>query len=316
MFLSHPSVFVVASVASVLFVLKYSKQFSISFWHLFLLIVFWVFSFSANYFFFLRWASANEILMNFWQDGFLPLPISIGAVKTWYYTATRFLSFSGFPLEWHVFVFVLIALAMGYDIRRRPAPLLLMALCVVYALCASMLGRYPFLDRMTLFAVPLLILCAVIGLQIISKGRSLLVCSILAVTLVSPCITRLPAAFIPIQKEEVKPLIAYLDLNRQPSDHVYVYYGASHAVKYYSRNTELDNNFWHFGKAARQDRSAYLIDINAMRQWHRVWFVFAHAYQDEENFFISHIDGSLVEKHAEYGASLYLYDFRHAGSNK
>jgi hypothetical protein len=126
----------------------------------------------------------------------------------------------------------------------------------------------------------------------------------------------LPSTLIPIQHEEVKPLVAYLDLNRQSDDHVYVYYGAWPAVQYYYRNKQRDEAFWHCGRSSRDDRSVYLADMDTMRQWHRVWFLFAHGHLDEEDFFVSHMDGSLVEKHVEHGASLYLYDFSQSGANK
>jgi hypothetical protein len=315
-FLSHPSVFVVASMATTLVVMKGCKQLKISFRNLFLVIVPWVVGMGANYLLFLRSASANSALLTYWRDGFLPLPINAGAVKAWYYTASGFLSFSGFQAQWHVFVLVLAAVALGCNIQHRSAPMLMLAMCFVYALGASLLGRYPFSDRLALFAVPLLILYAVTGLQIVTKERSLVVRSVFALTLVAPCMMRLHAALTPIQREEVKPLVRYLELNRQPGDHVYVYYGAWPAVKYYYRNVTLDSDFWHFGKKSRNDRTVYLADTHAMKEWHRVWLVFAHGHQDEEDFFVSHIDGSLVEKHAEYGASLYLYDFRQSGSNK
>ncbi|MFY9181472.1 MAG: glycosyltransferase family 39 protein [Kiritimatiellia bacterium] len=315
-FLSHPSVFILASIATTLIVMKCCKQLNISFGRLFLIMLPWVVGQGVNYILFLRPISANKALLAHWQDGFLPLPFNVVAVKTWYYTASRFLSFSGFPVHWHVYVWLLVAIALGYAIRRKSARLLMIAMCIVYALAASVLGKYPFWDRLILFAIPLLILYAVLGLQVVSREGPALVRSILALILVAPYLVWLPSTLIPIQHEEVKPLVAYLDLNRQSDDHVYVYYGAWPAVQYYYRNKQRDEAFWHCGRSSRDDRSVYLADMDTMRQWHRVWFLFAHGHLDEEDFFVSHMDGSLVEKHVEHGASLYLYDFSQSGANK
>jgi hypothetical protein len=163
-------------------------------------------------------------------------------------------------------------------------------------------------------AVPLLILSVVKGLEAISRRRSAPVFFIIAFALLAPSIKSLPTLLRPIQREEVRSLLTYLDLNRQPGDHVYIYDGASDAVKYYRRNTTPEKDYWHFG-ASRNDRAAYIDDLRAMKEWPRVWFVFAHT-RNVEDFLVSHIDGMLLQRHAEFGASLYLYSFKQPNSNK
>ena len=309
-FLSHPAIFVLAGIASTLVVFKLRRQVNIPLLHLGLVVVLWCVSFGANYLLFLQSFSGNEELLTYWNAGFLPLPISADAVKAWHLAGGRFLSFSGFPTPWHVFVVALCGVAVAVGLRTRSAPTLMMAMSLCFVLCASVVGKYPFLERLTLFAVPFVILLAVEGLQIVSSGRAALVYWVLALCLLAPTLTSLEANILhPIRREEVRPLLARLDAARRPSDRVYVYYGARRAVEYYRRDDTSDSDVWHYGRASRDDRSIYVDDINAMKKWPRVWFLFAHFHEDEEHFFLSRIDGVLLEKHEEHGARLYLYQF-------
>jgi dolichyl-phosphate-mannose-protein mannosyltransferase len=312
-FLSHPSVFVLASIASTLIALRCCKHLSVSFRSLILVIGSWVVGLGANYIFFLRSLSANETLLTYWRGGFLPLPISTGAVRVWWETAGDFLSYSGFPVQWHIFVLALVAVAVGSGIRSRSAPMLMIAMCFFYAFGTSVLGKYPFATRLALYAVPLLILSVVKGLEAISR-RSAPVYFIFVLALIAPSIKSLPTLLRPIQRAEVRSLLRYLDLNRQPGDHVYVSDNASHAVKYYRRNNAPEKDYWHFG-APWTGIAGYIDDIRAMKEWPRVWFVFAHT-RDIEDVLVSHIDGMLLQRHAEFGASLYLYSFKQPNANK
>lgn len=314
-FLSYPSVVVLAGIASTLIALKCCKQLGVSSRTLIPVILSWVVGFGANYIFFLQPLAANEASFTYWRGGFLPLPISTGAVKAWWKVAGDFLLYCGFPLQWHVLVVALAAVAVGSGIRSKSVPMLMIAMCFCCACGVSVLEKYPFADRLALYAMPLLVLAVVQGLQVVSHQRSAMVYFILTLAVIAPCMKSLPDLLRPIQIEEVKPLLAYLDLNRRPGDHVYVYCGALQVVKYCRRNEAAESEFWHFGRYSRDDHTGYLDDISTMRKWTRVWFLFAHD-RDEERFFVSHIDGILLEKHKKIGASLYLYCFRQPGPDK
>lgn len=314
-FLSHPSIFVIASIASTLIVLKFYNRQSIPLSCLSLIFSSWIISFGVNYIFFLKPLSMNKDLFNYWDSGFLPLPTSADALIVWYKTASNFLSFSTLPAQFHgvVLVLVLAAVALASGIRNKSAPMLMSAMCFFFAIGCSIAGKYPFSGRLALYAIPLLILIVVRGLQAISDGKSVVVYCIMTIALIFPSFMSLPnIALHPIQKEEVRPLLEYVNSNRKSGDHVYVYYGASHAINYYLRNDTQNRNsgFWHFGRFSRNDRTGYIEDIHAMRKWPRVWFIFSHLYWDEEDFFIAYTDGILLDKKTEHGASLYLYQFR------
>ena len=120
--------------------------------------------------------------------------------------------------------------------------------------------------------IPFFILLVVRGLQIISQGKGTTIYVIFTLCLLTPPLNSLQANFFhPIRREEVRPLLTYLHSHRKPSDHVYIYYGASHAVKYYRRDEASETAFFHYGTSSRNDRSKYIDDINTMKKWPRVW---------------------------------------------
>jgi hypothetical protein len=312
-FLSHPSLFVMASIASTLIILKFYKKLSIPLCSLSLIFSSWIVCFGANYIFFLKPISMNKDLLNYWKGDFLPLPTSVDALMIWWETARSFLLYIGFPAQWHGVVLVLGAVALASGIRNKSAPMLMSAMCFFFAIGCSIAGKYPFSGRLVLYLIPLLILIVVRGLQAISNGRPAIVYCIMTIALLVPSSMSLPnIALHPIQREEVRPLLEYLNSNRKSGDQVYVYYAASDAINYYLRNETQNSNsdFWHFGRASRNNRATYIEDIHAMRKWPRVWFIFSHLYSDEEYFFIAYTDGILLDKKTEHGASLYLYQFR------
>lgn len=309
-FLSHPAIIVLAGMATALIALKVYDRLDSSALALGVLVAFWAVCFLGSYLFFLQSLVTHDILGAPWQEGFLPFPMSIDALKVWSYVGTEFLAYVGYEAEWQMFVLALAGVSVGAAIYTKSAPTLMIAMYFVFALGASVAGGYPFLDRLILYLFPFLILLTVKGLQILSQGQTAIVHVILTLFLLAPTVRSLPERFsYPILQEEVRPLMKQLDTRRRAGDRVYVYYGAMHAVQYYRRDDAPATDVFHYGTRSRDDRSKYLDDIDDMRKWERVWFLFAHTHGDEKAFFLSNIDGTLLEEYEEYGASLYLFRF-------
>jgi hypothetical protein len=312
-FLSYPAVFVMAGVATVLALQKLRRRLEISSGSLALTVVAWGVAFAVSYAFFLRPLAGNQLLAAYWKDGFLPLPVSAGALKAWYEAGSDFLSFCGFFEEWRVLVFALAALALLAGLRSGSPGILMIGAAIPFALGASVAGKYPFSGRLAVFAVPLLILLAVKGLEDICRRRPVYVFIALTACLLVPhsysLVTRVSR---PMQREEVRPLLAYLDNNLRPEDRVYVYYWAEHAVKYYRPGRAYDER-WHFGRSPFEDQRSLDPPTDMVGSRPRVWFLFTHSSREKEIFFLSRLEGTLLDKQEEHGARLYLYGKRNTG---
>jgi len=320
-FLSHPAVFVLVGIGTTLTILAARNRFIFLRNALGLVIVVWGACFVVNYLFFLRSLSSNEFLLNWWKHGFLPISMSTTAIKSWFDIGMSFLSYCDYGDGWQVFVLALTSVAVGVAITNKSAATLMITAYFVSALFASVMGKYPFSDRLSLYLIPFVILLAVKGLQISSYKKTVSVYAILALCLLVPSLRSLYHLVSQpiVNAEEVRLLLAYLHSYRRPNDHVYIYWGAEHAVKYYLREKDSQDEFVHYGVRSRDDRSKYIAAIDSMKQYPRVWFLFSAKNRDEEHFFLSflsHIDGELLEQHHKPGASLYLYRFPHVGSER
>jgi len=171
-FLSYPSIFIISSISSAFILLKYKKQIDISSLKIAIIITVWFVFFCVNYFIFLRQLSENSYLTSFWNKGFLPIPTSIDDVKTWINTLQDFLKFCGFTEKLQIVPILMSGIAVAYGIRKRSAPILILAMVFFFAFCAAVICKYPFERRLALYTIPLFILLSAKGAEVFSKNRN------------------------------------------------------------------------------------------------------------------------------------------------
>lgn len=279
----------------------------------------WVASFGAFYWVSLGDMAENAKRQRFWREAFMPMPPFTAEWAAW--TKATFLETfanpGGFDPVWVAVALVAAGCVWAVVRDWRRAALLVgpIALC----LAASALKKYPFSSRLLLFAVPLLILLAFEGVELISEraGRRVgpaLAGVAAAALLAFPLASAARHLFDPRTREEIKPVLAWVRDQRQPGDVVYLYYGAQYPMRYYAARYGFGEGDYAAGKISRRNPDRYLRDLDALDGNPRVWVVFSHTTQkrglDEKQFFLDHLDSlgaRLAETHAD-GASAYLYD--------
>jgi hypothetical protein len=321
--LSYPAVFVLAGIGISLLIAIGPKKDHPSLGGLAGVFTLWILSFSVYYLLFMRPLKSNQYLLSFWGAGFMPVPTSVGAIKTWGSTLQSLLEFIGYPLQYTVFITALIAVSIADATRKRHLDSLSLVLTIVVTLVASVLHQYPLAvplsswlaesyGRLILFLVPLFYLLIVRGLQSLTEQSGLLISLLLTSLLLIPFLSSALSLFNPIVREEVRPVLNYLGEHYKSNDQVYVYYRGFHAVKYYNKwYVKLPEQNFHWGKYSIQDQPPFNEEIASMKQWPRVWFLFSHRFEDEEIQFLSHIDGELLDQYHVPRVSLYLYNFGH-----
>lgn len=315
---SYPSVFVFAAgVLICVFWILHWKHYRM-FWFLAIACFIAMASFLVHYTVVLRSASTPE-LVTFWQHAFAPLPPRSLKDIMWYVYV--FLRMFKFPLGLWEYGLILAVLSFFTGcvvmFKKCRAVLGLVILPLVFTLCASGLGLYPFEGRLLLFLTPFMLLPVASGIVYIGKAvartsRFLGVVFILALV-ACPVANTGYRLFQPRAPEELRPALQYVVSQYQDGDVLYVYYGAYNAFRYYGDRVGYEGEYI-VGIEARDDWSGYYEELLELKGRKRVWFLFSHIATsfgtDEERLFISYLKtmGEQIDVHHGSGAAAYLYN--------
>jgi hypothetical protein len=258
-------------------------------------------------------------LRTFWHPAFLPVQSGVAASLQW----ISDLALGAF--QWHFaprlpwVALALFVLGAVYFALRVRALLVLVLGPIVFALAASALHLYPVFSRLTLFVAPSLfltvgagaaLLLAVAGERPVARVAALAALGIIAL------LSLTTARYLPILREELRPVAQYVALHRKPGDTIYVYYGAAQAFRYYAPREGIPDSAFTVGTCARTDWRGYTAQLDSLRGRPRVWLVLSHPFlrggiREDSLFttYLAHI-GHRVEGVATYGALGALYDLR------
>jgi len=171
---------------------------------------------------------------------------------------------------------------------------------------ASFFQLYPIKSRLMFFALPvfyLLILGGLEKLSIIFDKNKILIVFLVIFLLIQPLGWNLIA---PWGKEETRQLVEYYNNEKINGDKICLYYKTEKAFLYYTRNA---NENYIIIPYSRPNSKAYLTELEKLDGKGRIWFMFSHVYENEEEIFIQKLDqiGNRLDHIKTQGASLYLY---------
>ena len=312
---SHPAVFVLGGVSLTLLACEARRGRSRRLVAIVGIAVLWAATFLVEYVVSLRAITANSYLHDFWKFGFLPFPRSPGILLIWVQVVSAAFSYQfGLMSTWlAVALFVLGGAAL---LRARPRSFALLTAPVGLVLVASLLHKYPFGDRLTLFLGPILSVLVGGGLAFIaaSTGREQAIAGVLgAVLLFTPATEAARAFRRPMGREELRPLLQQLSGRLRDQDILYVYYGAQGAFDFYAPRHLPCGIATVRGICSRGNLMGYAADLEQFRGRGRFWVVFSHTKAtdiDEELLFLHQLDlmGTRLDQITLTGASAYLYD--------
>lgn len=151
-------------------------------------------------------------------------------------------------------VLTLVFFGMGCITLWRTNQRTLLALLFAPALvtlCASALHKYPFSDRLIVFLLPLLILLLAAGFEglwrLLPRRRVWIAFVLLGGLLAKPSVIAIKAAFNPRVKEEIRPVLAYLQSHRKPGDAIYINFHGRPAFEYYAPRYGFDTTQAYLG---------------------------------------------------------------------
>src|ERR1700730_5903765 len=323
---SHPAAFVLAGVGVSLASFCVTRRRWARLGALSIVFSLWALSFAACYLISLRHLSNNRALLAYWTFSFPPSPaLSLVAVD-WFIRTFFGIFWNPLGLELSgiaALTFLVGSISMLSNKRER---LFILLSPVALTLLAAGLHKYPFGGRLLLFIVPTLLLLIAEGAeQIRSKTKDeapiigacliglLFLHPLLFSTyhLIKPSAGDLPPG-VAHTREEIKPVMKYVQEHQLDGDVLYVYQDARPAFQYYAARFSLNKVNLVLGTSDNWEN--YEKDLGQLRGRRRVWLLFSHSHAgpsiDEEQFFLYLLDrsGRRLDSFKSVGAAVYLYD--------
>jgi hypothetical protein len=328
MWVSHPSVFVLVGIGLALFFSVITKSASIPVKWLFLLAGMWAFSFGLEYLVSLRSLAANDYLMDYWKNAFMPLPP--GGTRAWFdrtYGSLLLTTFNRTDQILSLLVLILVPIGVLSLLYRDKVIAIIVVSPFFVAMLASVAHKYPLWGRLMLFLVPLVLLLLAEGLGsiygLIAKWNSW----VARVVYVLPALLLFFLPFTgtweiflhPPVSENIKPILQYVARHYQKDDTLYVYHTAGYVFQYYAPFYGLEHASVLRGRNDPGKRIAlehFYEDMEMLKGHDRVWFIFSGVFDcggcdgDVQSFYVEYLNkrGTMLDQLEGIGANTYLYD--------
>ncbi len=324
---SHPAVFVLAGIGTVLFVRAVrGKEHRLT---VPLVGLAWLVSFAGVYWVNVRHGTGNDYLAEYWAGYFVSLhPSAVPWLSEQWVDFFRAVGGYGgaiVPLAGLAAVLALVGAAcLWADGRRATAAVLLGGFA--FTLLASALHKYPFVGRLLMFLVPAAVLLIAHGAAAVAgavwkRSRAAAVLLVAAVVY-APAVEVVRQFRHPFREEDVPAALQFVRERWQPGDRVYVYnggtdVGAGPAFEFYTRPERFPPAAVTLGGGHRADPRGYQAEVTALAATPgRVWVLFAHQHQCEEAWVRAYFDavGDRGEQFVDPGrgvrASVFAYTIR------
>jgi hypothetical protein len=314
---SHPAAFVLAGLGSTVFVTALANKNRKTVLAASATIACWMLSFAACYVVSLRHLGANKYLLDYWTGHFPPVPPTSAGDLRWFvdhalgfFHAPGGFDAAGLPTAG--LALLLAALGVVQLTIRRDSWAVALTLPAAFTLVAAALHRYPFAGRLLLFLVPFAILLVACGIDTLASagrmGRWVAMACGGAIVCASTWAT-ISEWRTPPRSEELAPVLSAIHDNWAAGDHLFVYYGAEPAFRYYERRQPFPAASVTVGEEHRGELAAYFAELHALPRG-RVWVLFSHRHGNEETTFREYLgrEGRYVSSVYQPGAAAYLYE--------
>jgi hypothetical protein len=323
---SHPAIFVAAGVGAILFLHAILAGDRRLIARTIGMLALWGLSFVALYLLHLRHLTSSDLLLDYWEDGFMPMPPWSAVGIRWFGHTWRAILDN--PLEFSpdepglVFVvFIIGFVALVIKNWRVGAAL---GSVFLFVLAASALGKYSVIGRMLLFLTPVIFLFLAAGIDGVGsliKHKWLGVAVKLALAgyiMFIPVQYSIERFITPKVQEHIKPTMEYMQENYREGDIIYVYYYTEPAFRFYAPKFGFEKDDYIAGEKHQDHPEAYLRELDALAGNDRVWLIFTHVYFrgdfNERDYMLAYLDG-IGDKIREYrvphtAVNLYLYDLK------
>ena len=322
LWLSHPALFVCCGVGLALIIDCLIGKIPAAPLRLFMVTGVWAVNFLVLYAVSFSRLAANTELLSYWNNFFMPMPPwqNIG----WFSAVfTRILVKPvGLQIPWLGAILIASGLTTFIVKNSRMGVILLTTLLMT--LLASGLKKYPFGDRLLLFALPIFFLCigeAVEQLRSIfakkyAIGAFVFSLAVAVSVAYGPTSQAIATVRKPHNDEDIKSVLEHVAQKKMNQDVLYVYYSAIPAFTYYAAGFRLDTLSAVKGSGSRDHPVAYMDEVAKLGGNNRVWLIFSLNYNwgsfDEVAFFEYFLPrmGMKLDEVRSVNASAFLFNMR------
>ncbi len=284
---SHPAIFLLAALGLILLFQARANGREVR--KIFLTGCLWVGAFLLLYFLSYRFVGQNPYTIRYWNDigGLMPIPPwknpgwFVDRLNNFFVVDLNLTQLT--YIEAMFYAFGIIYLFWKKD--RNWSYILFGSM--IFTLLASGIANYPFKGRVILFLAPSTLLAigaGIDGLELILKSTTFLShvlrWLLTAFLLWGPIISTFnyiqqPRAFP--YKEDIKPVMSYVEAHKEPNDEVVVYDQAAVTYSYYAPFYSLNNlPAIYFGDYRKKPKK-YNDILDTLPKNQRIWFIFSNV---------------------------------------
>lgn len=326
---SHPSVFVLGGIGSTLIGTALADRRFRDAIGWIAVSSCWFLVFVMCYLLVYRHYTGESGLLHFWSNEFAPFPPRSLVQFKWYLDA--FTALFSIPLGLKYVGLAAAAFLFGvylFAVKGQGRLLMLLVSPLILTLAASALHKYPFGDRLLLFACPLLatvVAAGIAGIKWAPDGPGGVLRGLIAVLLlIFPAYMGLKTLKAPGVQHDIKPALAYIADHWRDGDVMYANFWTSPLVDYYINIVDyrgLKAKSWLLGTdpgshiALEELMSTFANDFDRLKGKRRVWVVFTKEVHGEQTLSIYLLDqrGVRLDEYHGRGSTAYLYDLSREG---
>jgi hypothetical protein len=311
---SYPALFVLAGIGITLLVYYWrDKQ---RFLWLILTGTIWAGTFLAIYFLLLRHQTQDSYLITFWDNLLSFMPMPPWRELSWFPKALSGLFFVVAGLSSHLVLVIPIYVLGLWGFWREKKWQWILALTIPIGLNILVSGfqKYPFHGRLILYLLPLIFI-------VLGKGIDFLINlmpnRVLANTAFAAMLLLLLQPVIPTTssylithsylQDDLKPVLAFVEENKQADDLIYLYHYVEPQYAYYAPRYHLERSSFVVGQNNSADGKKYQEELAALPRGQRIWFVFSFVHEarirkgvkrDEREYILKYLqeNGRLLEE--------------------
>jgi len=199
----------------------------------------WLIQFLFYYIIILKPQANSDYLQNFHHDFFLyAFPHHREELKhNFLLCKSIFETASGYNMWSKIFNCLFMTIGVIWMLRKRMDLALLFLVPLIAVLAAASFNQYSLIPRVVLFTMPMLLILAGYGLELMVRTRYVVVCIVAVFFAVHACYTQNSLATTiknPIQWEEITKGFAFLQKHQVKSNELFVHTGAGPGYIYYT----------------------------------------------------------------------------------
>lgn len=285
--------------------------------------IFWTISFYFYYYLFIHNHPSKEVMMHYWENSFLPFnPFSENFYNFLFLACQNIYdNVLGFDHFWPI-PFLISLSSIGFLFVHRKYTILYFCLSpIILHLLLSSFKLYPFSGRLILYILPLIILLFSIGLYYLFEFINRIIQRLPKLLLIFPVIIMFYPIYLrfPIEHEEIKKSLNYIEKNIKKDETIYVYYGAKRALDFYIETKFINiYNIIVNGTDYSNDHPKY--DYELLNLKGKVWILFSHVHfywenDNDEKYIVDFLirNGSeLLDVKRYYGSSVYYVNTKNS----